>query len=254
MMPSPSDADAGPDPLAAEERALWEAYGEGQSARARELLFRHYQHLAKNMAGRYRRSNAGAFIEYAELFQLACTGLLESIDRFKPELGIPFRYFCNRRISGAILNGISKHSELNQQISTRKRAERERIASLRKDCRQAKTLDEQLDLLGEIAAGLALGFMLEDASQDARDMRSSEPDAFETLAWKQMVRLVSEEIHQLHPQQRDILVWHYSDGLPFDQIAAIMSLSKGRISQIHKAAIALLRKRLLSVRKIWLEG
>lgn len=254
MMPSLSDADAGPDRQAAEERALWEAYRDGGSAQLREQLFRHYQHLAKNMAGRYRRSNAGEFIEYAELFQLACTGLLESIDRFKPELGIPFRYFCNRRISGAILNGIAKHSEINQQISARKRVERERVASLRKDSRQPKTIDEQLDLLGEIAAGLALGFMLEDASQEARDMRSSEPDAFETLAWKQMVRLVSEEIHQLQPQQRDILVWHYSDGLPFDQIAVIMSLSKGRISQIHKAAIALLRKRLLSVRKIWLEG
>jgi RNA polymerase sigma factor FliA len=254
MMPSRSDADAGPDPLAAEEQALWEAYGQGQSARAREQLFHHYQNLAKNMAGRYRRSTAGAFMEYAELFQLACTGLLESIDRFKPELGIPFRYYCNRRISGAILNGIAKHSELNHQISARKRAERERVASLRKDSRQTKTVDEQLDLLGEIAAGLALGFMLEDANQNSRELRSAEQDAFETLAWKQMVKLVSEEIHQLQPQQRAVLVWHYSDGLPFDQIAAILSLSKGRISQIHKAAIALLRKRLLSVRKIWLEG
>jgi RNA polymerase sigma factor FliA len=254
MMHSPSDADAGRNPLTAEERALWDTYKEGQSASVREQLFRHYQHLAKNMAGRYRRSNAGMFIEYAELFQLACTGLLESIDRFKPELGIPFRYFCNRRISGAILNGIAKHSELNQQISVRKRAERERIASLSKDSGQAKTVDEQLDLLGEIAAGLALGFMLEDASQDTHNIRSVEPDAFETLAWKQMTRLVGQEILQLQQPQRDILIWHYSDGLPFDQIAAIMSLSKGRISQIHKAAIVLLRKRLLSVPKIWLEG
>ncbi|MFM2410188.1 MAG: hypothetical protein RL481_1016 [Pseudomonadota bacterium] len=254
MMPSPSDADAGMGPQAAEDQALWDAYGGNNSVQAREQLFRHYQHLAKNMAARYRRSNAGGFMEYAELFQLACTGLLESIDRFKPELGIPFRYFCNRRISGAILNGIAKHSELNQQISTRKRAERERIASLHKNSRVTKTIDDRLDLLGEIAAGLALGFMLEDASQDTRDLRSGEPDAFETLAWKQMVRLVSEEIQQLQPQQRDVLVWHYSDGLPFDQIAAIMSLTKGRISQIHKAAIALLRRRLLSVRKIWLEG
>jgi RNA polymerase sigma factor FliA len=237
-----------------EEGALWLSFTESPSTAGRERLFRHYQHLARNMAARYRRSNAGAQIEFAELYQLGCTGLLESIDRFKPELGVPFRYFANRRISGAILNGIAKYSELNWQISARKRAERDRIASLGHNAGQVQSMDEQLSLLGEIAAGLALGFMVEAGDAIGNDPASPDEDAFETLAWKQMIKLIGEEIHQLQPQQRDIMLWHYHDGLPFDQIAIILGLSKGRISQIHKAAIALLRKRLLNSRKIWFEG
>jgi RNA polymerase sigma factor FliA len=245
---------AEPQPPQAAEIALWDSYKTSKSAANRERLFSHYQSLAKNMAARFKRSDAGAQLEYSELFQLACTGLLESLDRFNSELGVPFRYFANRRISGAILNGIAKHSEFNQQISTRRKVERERVTSLTTDGNKAESLDDKLSLLGEIAAGLALGFMLEDATAESREAASKEHDAFETLAWKQAIRLVQNEIEQLLPQQRDIMVWHYSDGLPFDQIAEILGLSKGRISQIHKATVALLRKRLLHVRKIWFEG
>jgi RNA polymerase sigma factor FliA len=236
------------------EDALWATYQNSNATKDRERLFRHYQYLAKNMAARYKRSEAGAAMEYAELFQLASMGLLESIDRFKPELNIPFHYYANRRLSGAILNGIAKHSELNQQISMHKRMERERVSSLRLDIDKPRNMDEKLDLLGEIAAGLALGFMLEETVSDDGERVSQEQDAFETLAWKQAVKLVHAEMDQLQPQQRDIMAWHYNDGLQFDQIAAIMGLTKGRISQIHKAAVALLRKRLLHVGKIWLEG
>lgn len=242
------------DPQQAAEAELWSAYQSSNSSSDRECLFRRYQSLARNMAGRYKRSEAGKRLEYAELFQLACTGLIESIDRFKPEIGIPFRYFANRRISGAILNGIANYSELNQQLSERRRVERERVGSLREDSKKPKSIDEKLDLLGEIAAGLALGFILEGAASDARVSAPAGQDAFETLAWKQLVKLVRDEIEQLLPQQRDIMIWHYSDSLPFDQIASIMGLSKGRISQIHKAAVDLLQRRLLHVRKIWLEG
>lgn len=247
-------ASGGQNPKQIAEAALWAEYVLSKSATDREKLFREYQQLAKNLAARFKRSEAGSHLEYAELFQLACSGLLESIDRYKPELGIPFRYFANRRMGGAILNGIAKYSEINEQISARRRIERERIVSLSQDQKKPVGFDDKLDLLGEIAAGLALGFMLDDASAEASSPSSSGPDAFETLAWKQMVKMVGEEIQQLAPQQRDVMAWHYGDGLPFDQIAAILGLSKGRISQIHKAAVALLRKRLLHVRKIWLEG
>jgi RNA polymerase sigma factor FliA len=254
MTASSSDARFEIGALSSDEKRLWDAYAKSRSTFDREHLFRQYQHLAKNMAVRYRRSNAGALIEYAELYQLACVGLLESIDRFKPELGVPFRYFANRRISGAILNGIAKHSELSNQISVRKRMERDRIASLSDDSIQTKSIDAQLDFLGEIAASLAFGFILDDASVVADVMKSWEQDAFDTLAWKQMVKRIQQEIHQLQPQHQNVLIWHYNDGLLFEHIAAILGLSKGRVSQIHKAAIALLRKRMLNVRKIWLEG
>lgn len=206
------------------------------------------------MAASFVRRDAPTPIEFDELFQLACTGLLESIDRFKPELGVPFRYFASRRINGAILNGIAQHSEINRQISNRRRLERERLASLAAEHKTPADLDEALGMLGDIAAGLALGLMLEESRLYSSDGADLAKNAFETIAWKQMVKLVEVEIAQLPQRDRDIMRWHYLDGLPFDQIADILKLSKGRISQLHSAAIALLRKRLLKVGQFRIEG
>lgn len=237
----------------AAETALWNAYAETQSARDREKLFRHYQPLAKRLAARFFRRDGATPIEFDELFQLACTGLLESIDRFKPELNVPFRYFANRRIGGAILNGIAKHSELNEQITLRHRMARERLSSL-KSSGKSGNLDETLDLLGEIAAGLALGLLLEESRLFTSEGKDPSRDAFDTLAWKQTVRLVRSEIEHLPSRDRDLMLWHYIDGLPFEQIAKIMGLSKGRVSQLHKAAVRSLRKRLLNAGHFRFEG
>jgi RNA polymerase sigma factor for flagellar operon FliA len=37
---------------------------------------------------------------------------------------------------------------------------------------------------------------------------------------------------------------HYDHGLSFAQVAQLMGLSRGRISQLHRAALDRLRKRL----------
>lgn len=242
-----------PQPTAVEQQ-LWASFVQSATVSDREKLFRYYQPLARRLAATFVRRDVRTPLDFDELFQLACTGLLESIDRFKPELGVPFRYFANRRISGAILNGIAQYSEINQQISTRRRMERERLASLAADRGTPASLVEKLEILGEIAADLALGLMLEESRICSADSVDPSKNAFDTLAWKQMVKMVRAEIEQLQPRDRDIMIWHYIDGLQFDQIAEILSLSKGRVSQLHATAIMLLRKRLLSVGKFRVEG
>jgi RNA polymerase sigma factor FliA len=249
------DGEAGQQPqFTPTEDALWHAFTDSGGTRDRENLFRHYQPLARRLAASFLRRDAQTPLEYDELFQLACTGLLESIDRFKPDLGVPFRYFANRRISGAILNGIVHYSELNQQMSARRRIERERLASLSTEQQMSDGLDGRLEFLSDIAAGLALGLMLEESRLYSEDGKDPAKNAFETMAWKQMVKLVRKEVASLPQRESDIMNWHYLHGLQFENIAKILNLSKGRISQLHSAAIALLRKRLLKAGHFRIEG
>ncbi len=237
-----------------DEQRLWASFAESKSKKNRERLFAKYLPLARRLAAKYANLEARISIEYADLFQLACTGLLESIDRFKPELGVPFRYFANRRINGAILNGIAKHSELSQQISTQRRMAKERMHSLKDGAGNPSSLDEALTALGDIAAGLALGLILEESARGSAESIDTMPGAFETVAWKQMVKLVRDSIEQLPAREKDIMIWHYIEGLTFEHISALLGLTKGRISQVHKAAIALLRKRLLNNTHLRFEG
>jgi RNA polymerase sigma factor for flagellar operon FliA len=236
-----------------DERALWEACRSG-SLEARQALFSRFMPVARRIAWRFKRDHAAAPLEIAELLQLGSVGMLEAIDRFKPELGVPFRFYCTRRIAGAIAEGIGKLSEVNQQITTRRRMERERLRSLRERGEEPQSLDDKLRLIGEIAAELAIGIMLEDSVMYVADERDPAKDAYETLAWKQAVRQVIQTLDGLPERDRTVVRLHYLEGVPFEQIGGLLGLSKGRISQLHKRAIALLRQRVSDMGKFRLEG
>lgn len=243
-----TDAD-----MSKEERDLWEASRAG-SPDARQALFSRFMPVARRIAWRFKRDHAVTPLEIAELLQLASVGLLEAIDRFKPELGVPFRFYSTRRIAGAIAEGIGKLSEVNQQITTRRRMERERLRSIRERGEELRSLDDKLKLIGEIAAELAVGIMLEDSVMYLADERDPAQDAYETLAWKQAVRQLMQTLEGLPERDRAIVRLHYLEGIPFEQIARLLGISKGRVSQLHKQAIGVLRKRLSDMGKFRLEG
>jgi RNA polymerase sigma factor for flagellar operon FliA len=236
-----------------DERALWQACRRGEME-AREALFSRYLPVARRIAWRFRRDHGAAPLAITELIQLGSVGLLEAIDRFKPELGVPFRYYCTRRVAGAIAEGIGRLSEVNQQITTRRRVERERLRSLREQGKEPQSLDEKLALIGAIAAELAVGIMLEDSVMYVANERDPAKDAYETLAWKQAVHHIVRALEGLPERDHAVIRLHYIEGIPFEQIGRLMGLSKGRISQLHKQALGLLRKRLSDMGKFRLEG
>jgi RNA polymerase sigma factor for flagellar operon FliA len=78
---------------------------------------------------------------------------------------------------------------------------------------------------------------------DGADIRI---DAYESLAWKQTVLHVMREVGRLSERDQTIIKSHYLDGLDFERVGALLGISKGRVSQLHKAAMALLKDQLLA--------
>lgn len=228
------------------EMSLWRAMREDESAAARERLFTHYLPFARALAGRQFRGRTGGDIEYEDFLQLSCAGLLEAMDRYDPGLGVPFRGFAVRRINGSILDGLAKTSEIREQLAIRHRMRRERLRSLAPGDAGELPPSEAMEALIDLAIGLALGFMLEGTSLYREDGNAAgaQPTAYDSLAWKDLVERLSVELGRLHDRDRAIVRLHYLEGVSFDQIAALLGLSKGRISQLHKSALALLRKRI----------
>jgi len=226
------------------EEQLWTELAAG-SAAARERLFALHLPLARRLANRRFRAQAGGDIEFADLYQLACAGLLEAIDRFDPARGIPFRGFAGRRIGGSMIDGVAQMSEMREQISFRVRARRERVASLLPAKRTPSARGEAVSALADLAVGLAVGFMLEGTGLFAPDSEAdSRPTAYDQLHLKRTAERLREVVATLPERERSILHHHYEEGLTFDGIGALLGISKGRVSQLHAAALALLRKRL----------
>lgn len=237
-------AAAAPDPAAADEPALWAALREG-SAIARERLFDLHLPFARMLARREYRARRGADLDPDDLFQLACTGLLEAMDRFDPALSVPFRGFAARRIRGAMIDGIAKLNEVREQLSHRGRVKRERLRSLAAENAAKLESGEAMEALVDMAVGLALGFMLEGTGLYHDEAEPSAPaTAYDSLAWKETVERLVAELARLPERDRRIIRLHYMEDVSFDRIALLLGLSKGRISQLHKAALMLLRKRV----------
>lgn len=246
MTASPPGSQPGPDAeLEAEEARLWRTLKVHGGAGARERLFDLHLSFARKIAARhYHRGQAGA-VEFPDVSQWAVAGLLEAIDQFEVDRGVPFRGFAARRISGSILDGVAQTSEVRGQISYRSRVRRERVRSLAPDRAALLGRDEALDKLVSLAVGLAMGFMLESAGvhMDGEPVDQS-ANAYDSLSWKDTIRRMHAEIDHLPEREQKIIRHHYINGLTFERIAQLLQLSKGRVSQLHRAALATLRLRI----------
>jgi RNA polymerase sigma factor for flagellar operon FliA len=221
--------------------ALWHALRTRGDAAARERLVEHYMRFATVMAAKaYARRSFGG-VDFEDYRQYATVGLLESIDRFDPARAIKFETFAASRITGAVLNGLETTSDIQGQVSARRRLIAARTASLGDDAADDNP-DQVFAALAEVAIGLALGFALEDSGM-YQSPDSDYPDrGYAAMEMKQFKERALAMVALLPGNQRLVLQYHYLQQIAFDQIALMLDLSKGRIAQIHKEALRKLQE------------
>lgn len=225
-------------PPSTEHEAFW---ANRQSPAERAGLVQAYTPLVRRLAARAYARRVGGELEYADLVQLGMVGLLEAIDRYTPARGVQFETFATYRVEGAILNGLPSYSELQRQLAVRRELVQERARSLRQEVGSSER--SALERLADLAVGLALGFALDDSG--LADDGPAEPDnAYARAELAQLRRQLAELTGQLPEAEHRVIFRHYFQQQPFDEIAAGMALTKGRISQLHHAALRRLRERL----------
>ena len=226
------------------EAAIWRNHVNAPSPETRLALFEHYRPLARRLAHAEFHRLGGHGCERADFQQLATEGLLQAVDRFDASRGTHFAAYASLRIRGCIRNELAKASEAGAQYSYRKRIERDRLRSLRM---AAKPGDDPLSLLAGLTVKIALGTLLEEpAAMDPDQLASGDPSAYETLAWNQLLDELDRRLGQLPKNEAIVLEQHYRHGVTFKQIAQLLGLSQGRISQIHAQGLERLRRRLAS--------
>ncbi|MEO1045892.1 MAG: sigma-70 family RNA polymerase sigma factor [Pseudomonadota bacterium] len=225
------------------EADLWYRIAVRDEDDARQRLFTLYLPFAKKIAAReyHRRRNDN--YDRADLEQWAMEALLQAINRFDPTRRIPFTAYARRRITGHIADGIASMSEVARQSRHYYLAERERLEHLKQGATGED--DDPLAALRRLAVGLALGAMLEgtriyvDESQPS-DLRNG----YDQLLWKSTMERLDGAVDDLPPPKPFIIRQHYQNGVSFRQIAKLLKLSAGRISQLHREALSGLRQRL----------
>jgi RNA polymerase sigma factor for flagellar operon FliA len=224
------------------EASLWRRLRFEADIQCRETLFNRYVPLARAIAAAKFHQRRGRSVERVDCEHFAYEGLLQAIDRFDPLLGVPFSAYARRRIIGAITDGLAKMSEVNAQLSYRYRMEQERMRSLAAG--NASAADDALAALSDLAVGLAIGLMLEGTALMPANGVDTAPTAYESLEWREMQARLAAEVKKLPEKEAVIVRQHYHNGLSLAQIAELLDLSRGRISQLHRSALERLRKRI----------
>lgn len=234
------------------EASLWRRFrDDGQASgrgRLRENLIDRYRRFASSLARRHARRTRAAPDVLDDLEQFAYRGLLEAIDRYDPTRGAPFLAFATRRIAGSIVDGMASLDERSAQLRFRRRLERERIASLAASHEAAEERPATAQL-ADLVAELALGLMLDAEERAAPAGLIGRPDnGFDNLAWRQTQALLRQRVDDLPEPERSVIRQHYQHDLLFAQIAAMLGVSRSRVSQMHGSALARLRKSMKAVR------
>lgn len=207
----------------------------------RHKLFDFYAEWAKAVAlqyfARYRVDGAETddYIHYASI------GLLEAIDRFDPAAGRYFKPYAKFRIKGAILANIVGYSEKAQCLSWKYDKIQQRLALGGDKAEQ----QEPHRLLVDSVLQLALGFLLEEQSgADTESEQLLDSMFYNSVEMEHQKDKLHQAVGNLEYPYQFIITYHYMYGVSFTDIAEILILTKGRISQLHKEAMLILRKKM----------
>lgn len=221
------------------EQQLWVDYRNGV-ADARERLVSQYLPLAKGLAASLFSRRRVDDVEFGDYLQLAHVGLLEAIQRFRTDGDTQFATFATYRIRGSVLNGVAKMTETGERIRYLRRARRARAASVLENCGQAEGLSALLDMV----VAVALTCQLDDIAEHHAAEPTVGHDPYASHHYEDMQRRLRRVLEALPERERQIVHFHYFHQVGFEEIADLMAVSKGRISQLHKRALDLIREAL----------
>ena len=235
------------------------------SACDRSAKLREHQALVRRIASRLR-ARVPANVDMDDLVQAGLIGLNEAMTRFQDDRGATFHTYASRRIEGAMLDALRLSDTLSREARARQREIRDAVQRLEHRLGRAPRAREVSAELGwtlaafhrsmaEVGAG-TLRYGDEDLQQieeesalelasRARAMPLDEgSDPVSALQLRQRVSALGKAFESLEPREQAIMEMIYDRELGLEAIGAQLGVSASRVSQLHEATVAKLRRRM----------
>jgi RNA polymerase primary sigma factor len=224
-----------------------------------ELLDAFHPRIA-GVARNYARSTS---VDRAELMQEGAVGLLRALERFDPELGIPFWAYAGwwvrqamQQLVTEMMRPVVLSDRAVRQLARIKRAR----ASLAQDNRREPSLDDLAsstgftrDQVGHLIAAERRPRALEERVDGDHGATASfgelladprSEDAYEGVTWSTQVHELPRLLGTLNDRERTIVRGHFGlDGDPrtLRELANTLGVSAERVRQIEQTALDKLR-------------
>lgn len=199
----------------------------------------------------YYRGRVGKIIEIEDLLQLGMVGLVEAAHNYSPQNDVPFASYAKLRIKGAIVDYLRKSSNLCRGTIRRKQDYERAKRTLEKKLNRDPSDEEiAIELQVEVAElskwkhdfAVSQHKSIDEATEAYGDfLFSMEVSVEEKIFNGQLKQLLRENLTSLNQQQLMVLQLYYVDELNVYEIAEVLSVTTGRVSQIKSAAVKTLR-------------
>lgn len=211
--------------------ALWQEWITHKRLSTRNDLIQEYLPWVRRVAAAQFGQYRNYMLEFEDYVHYGILGLLQSIDRYVPDKGAKFETFAYPRVRGAIIDGISDKGAGD-------RASQEQMASIidfELEHNEELVLSSWVNIIVEMALIKLVDLGYKATLQGAKNPLDIYTD------YRQEV-MINELVEKLEDVKKLVIESRYKRYMTFSQIAEILNVSKGRVSQIHALAIQDLRK------------
>ena len=193
-------------------------------------------------------------VEVEDLIQQGMEGLVHAAQKYSPKEGVNFSQYAQLRIRGSIIDFLRKNSNLcRTTIKKKQEFERSKLDLEKKLNRQA-TEQELIDFLGisddefnywKKAFEANVVQSLDTAYNEYSILFASKDDNPESsLQNKELKNQIKEALAVLNQREALVAQLYYVEELNVYEIAEVLEISTGRISQIKKSIIGKLRNEI----------
>ena len=195
-------------------------------------------------------------VEVEDLIQQGMEGLVHAAQKYSPKEGVNFSQYAQLRIRGSIIDFLRKNSNLcRTTIKKKQEFERSKLDLEKKLNRQA-TEQELIDFLGisddefnywKKAFEANVVQSLDTAYNEYSILFASKDDDPESsLQNKELKNQIKQALGVLNQREALVAQLYYVEELNVYEIAEVLEISTGRISQIKKSLIGKLRNEINS--------
>ena len=203
--------------------------------------------IAWHMNGRIKSA-----VEIEDLIQIGMFGLVNAAQNYAPKEGVAFSSYASIRIRGEIVDYLRRNSNLCRTTIKMQQKYSETVEILTRKLSRPPNINEVADVMSISLAELDSWQQAFAANQlhsldDVYDEFSiwyatNDQNPEEDLKDTELREILVNGLKELPEKEALIIQLYYVDELNVYEIAKIMDVTTGRVSQIKKAAITNLRK------------
>ena len=201
---------------------------------------------ARKVSRRVALSRTQTVLDEDDLYSVGMLGLFDASERFDPDNGNDFRSFAEYRIRGAMFDEVRRRDIMPRRLRAKSKRYFEACRLLARELGRQPTSAELCDVLDMESDELErLRLNIERYNSAPTEvfagLQSGFPSPEECFEAKERVHALEMALRELPEREQLVLDLYFRRDLNLKEIASILEVTEGRISQLKSAAIKKMR-------------